>query len=65
MSTKEEISMETKLKAVEGFNKVELLKKKNPAVKLRVGERIVKDWEKLERIWKDSALRLLDQSLNS
>lgn len=52
--------MEIKLKVVEGFNKVELLKKKNFVVKLRVGERIVKDWEKLERIWKDFVFRLFD-----
>lgn len=63
MNTKEAIS--TKWKAVEGFNKGELFKKKkkNPAVKLCVSEIIVK--EKLARIWNDSALRLLDKSLNS
>lgn len=63
MNTKEAIS--TKWKAVEGFNKGELFKqkRKNPTVKLRVSEIIVK--EKLARIWNDSALRLLDKSLNS
>lgn len=44
MSIKEENVMATKLKAVEGLNKVELFfKKKNPAVKLCVGELTVKD----------------------
>lgn len=63
MNIKEAIS--TKWKAVEGFNKGELFKKKKktPAVKLCVSEIIVK--KKLARIWNDSALRLLDKSLNS
>ena len=53
MRIREETSTETKLKAMEGVNKIELflcfffffLKKKtqNPAVKLRVGELIVED----------------------
>lgn len=64
MNTKEAIS--TKWKAVEGFNKGELFKKKKNKTLLSnyvSSEIIVK--EKLARIWNDSALRLLDKSLNS
>lgn len=45
MSTKEEISMKTKLKAVEGFKEVELLKKQtnNTVIKFHVNEIMVKD----------------------
>ena len=50
MRIREKTAMETKLKAMEGVNKVELFfffflkkKHKNPAVKLCVGELIVED----------------------